>query len=147
MTDTCCATTATASRAQLCPVSAGEGPPVAWRTVAALTRGALPPRQTFWLCTDPHCDVVYFGSEGVLLRRQDLVVDPGFKAGSDGLVCYCFDYRRSDLAGERSQGGPTTFLQEIKSQVRAGNCACEVKNPSGKCCLAEVQRILKNGGT
>jgi hypothetical protein len=29
--------------------------------------------------------------------------------------------------------------------VKAGNCACEVKNPSGKCCLGDVMRAAKDG--
>ena len=35
--------------------------------------------------------------------------------------------------------GPT-LAERIKAEVQAGNCACEVKNPSGKCCLGNVTR-------
>jgi hypothetical protein len=37
--------------------------------------------------------------------------------------------------------------QEIRKRaeeidaVKQGNCACEVKNPSGKCCLGNVARV------
>jgi len=28
--------------------------------------------------------------------------------------------------------------------VKAGRCACEVKNPSGACCLGEVNKAVKD---
>ncbi len=31
--------------------------------------------------------------------------------------------------------------KEITAEVRAGHCACEVKNPKGTCCLGDVIAI------
>jgi hypothetical protein len=31
------------------------------------------------------------------------------------------------------------------TEVKAGNCACEMKNPSGKCCLGDVTRTVRDG--
>jgi hypothetical protein len=117
---------------------------VAWQTVAALTRGPVPPCQGFWLCRAPGCEVVYFGAAGDLLRDVDLHVMPGFKiVGGEGLLCYCFLHRRADLARELAETGSIQVLEAIKAQVQAGNCACEVRNPAGKCCLGEVQAAIR----
>lgn len=131
---------------RLCPVSRFPGQRVAWRTVAALTRGRLPARQELWLCRDPTCPTAYFGAEGSLIGSEELRVDPGFKGGSGGLICYCFLHRREDIAREVATTGATGILAAIEDQVRAGNCACEVRNPSGRCCLAEVRQAIRELG-
>jgi hypothetical protein len=33
--------------------------------------------------------------------------------------------------------------ERITTKVQAGNCSCEVKNPSGKCCLGDVNRAIQ----
>ncbi len=112
-------------------------------TVAALADGPVPPRQAFWLCRDPECEVAYFGEDGTTLVVSDLLVEPGFKTKSDqGLLCYCFLVRRSDVEAELRESGECHIIEHITAEVKAGNCACEVRNPSGKCCLGEVQRAV-----
>lgn len=145
----CCDATASScpidppAEASRCPADHSRGKPVDWLTVAALSRGPVPPRQRFWLCGSPGCEVVYFGERGARLGTPEINVRPGFKDGNDGLVCYCFLHRRGDIARELEQTGSTTVLESIKREVQAGNCACEVRNPSGKCCLGEVQATLR----
>ena len=150
MSESCCSIPAVEGNAARCPASGYEGKPVDWTTVAALTSGPVPSRQDFRLCRDPECEVVYYGSAGTVLRTGDLNVQPGFKEGSGGLVCYCFLHREADVARELAERGTTGIFDSIKRQVKAGNCACEVRNPSGKCCLGEVQganqRLEKDTG-
>ena len=126
-----------------CPVSTTAGERVEWLTVAALAIGPVPARQEFWLCRDPSCDVVYFGEGGTLVRRAELHADPGFKAGSTGLVCYCFQYRRCDLARGYVESGSTQVLKILRSKIAAGDCACQVRNPSGRCCLGEARQVVQ----
>ena len=112
-------------------------------TVAALTRVPVPPRQDFRLCRDSECPVVYYGSMGAVLTVEDLSVQPGFKSGSDGLVCYCFLHRSADITRQLEATGQTDIFESIQREVAAGNCSCEVRNPSGKCCLGEVQETTR----
>lgn len=142
-TEGSCTTTAETSDPSLCPVDRSTGKPVDWLTVAALSRGPVPARQQFRICRSPRCEVVYFGERGVRLGAAELRVEPGLKNGADALVCYCFLHRRSAIARELEQTGSTTVLEAIKGEVKAGNCACEVRNPSGKCCLGEVQATIR----
>ena len=144
MRESCCSVPAAESDGARCPASGFEGRPVDWTTVAALTAGPLPARQQFRLCRDAGCDVVYYGSAGTVLETGDLNVQPGFKNGSDGLVCYCFLHRRADIARQLGETGRTDLFDSIQAEVEAGNCACEVRNPSGKCCLGEVRQAIRN---
>ena len=143
MSESCCSVTAADRGDSRCPASGFEGKPVDWTTVAALTSSPLPARQGFRLCRDPNCEIVYYGSAETVLFTRDLNVQPGFKNGGDGLVCYCFLHRKADIAAQLSETGETDIFESVKQEVQAGNCACEVRNPSGKCCLEDVQKTIR----
>jgi hypothetical protein len=136
----CCAIPGRSTSTSTCPVSGSRGERVAWRTVAALLSGAIPTKQEFWLCPDPGCGVVYFGAAGRLVSVAELRVHPGSKDGGE-LLCYCLQLRKQDLRLEVT--APTRIMEQIADLVRAGGCACEVRNPSGKCCLGEVRRLSR----
>jgi len=58
-------------------------------------------------------------------------------------VCYCFGFTRRDIHDEIAETGRSRIAEQISAEVKAGNCACEVKNPSGKCCLGNVTRVTQ----
>lgn len=143
MSESCCSVAPADSGAARCPASGSEGKRVDRTTVAALAKGRVPPRQEFRLCRDAKCEIVYYGSAGTVLTMSDLNVRPGFKEGSEGLVCYCFLHTEADMARQLGETGKTDVFESIKQEIEAGNCACEVRNPSGKCCLGEVQEAIR----
>ncbi len=55
-------------------------------------------------------------------------------------LCYCFGFDESPIREEIARTGTTTVPERISSLIREGLCACDVLNPSGKCCLGEVNR-------
>lgn len=55
----------------------------------------------------------------------------------------CFGFTRKDIHKGIEESGQSTFPTRIGQAVKAGKCACEVKNPSGKCCLGGVARTAK----
>lgn len=132
-----------------CPVNGTHSKPVDMRTVKSLVRTlALGiPNTQYYFCDASDCDVVYFASEvdAPVFRREDLVVRVGVKETADPIpVCYCFGFTREDIQREVVETGRSTILGRIKTEVKAGKCACEVKNPSGKCCLGDVTRTVKD---
>ncbi|MFQ5744476.1 MAG: hypothetical protein ACE5HV_12935, partial [Acidobacteriota bacterium] len=144
MVESCCSVPEGKAATASCPRSGHSGRSVDWLTVAALTSGVVPPPQQFWLCRDPQCEVVYFGERGTMVTTTQMSVVPGFKQSSaEGLVCYCFLHRRGDIEGELRETGDTTVPDRIAAEVKAGNCACEVRNPTGRCCLGDVQRAIE----
>ena len=131
-----------------CPVSGSRSKQADALTVKSLVRhlrfGA--PTAQYYFCEDPSCDVVYFPwqSEAPTFGKSDLGVRVGAKEKSDPIpVCYCFGVTRKDIQEEIQQSGKSTFVARIKAEVQRGNCACEVKNPSGKCCLGTVTRAVQ----
>ncbi len=58
-------------------------------------------------------------------------------------LCYCFEVTRADVRREVAETGQSTIPARIQSEIRAGRCRCEVKNPSGACCLGEVNKVVK----
>ena len=112
--------------------------------MAAMMSGVVPPRQGYWLCREPECDAVYFGEDATVLDSAAMNVAPGFKSKSpEALVCYCFQHRRRDIEAELRAEGRTSIPDLITAEVKAGNCACEVRNPSGRCCLGDVQKAIR----
>ena len=142
MSDSCSSVPESVDGVGTCPRSGSDSDPVDWLTVASLVRGRVPARQEFWLCRDPGCEVVYVGSTGIVLTAEDLRVVPGFKDGSNGLVCYCFLHHEGEIEAEIADTGETAVFDSITAEITAGNCACEVRNPSGKCCLGEVKQTI-----
>ncbi|MCL4523224.1 MAG: (2Fe-2S)-binding protein [Acidobacteria bacterium] len=133
-----------------CPVSGKRSKQVDLLTVRSLLR-QLPlemPSTAYYFCDDPTCDAVYFPSnpEAPIFRRSDLLVRVGTKETEDPIpVCYCFGFTRQDIWDEIRQTGRSTVGERITAEVKAGNCACEVRNPSGKCCLGNVARYVQDG--
>lgn len=96
-------------------------------------------------CADPECRVVYFTEgEGASFTTDDLRVRVGLKEKADPIpLCYCFGFDEADARGEISSTGQSTIPQRISALIRQGMCACPERNPSGACCLGEVNRAIK----
>jgi len=56
----------------------------------------------------------------------------------------CFGFTRKNIQDEIAERGRSAIGERITAEVKAGNCACEVKNPSGKCCLGSVTQIARD---
>lgn len=151
MSDCCSVSpkTGTGPAVVACPVTGTRSKRVDMLTVKSLVR-KLPlgmPNTQYYFCDASDCDVVYFALEveAPRFRREDLVVRVGAKETADPIpVCYCFGFTRKDIENEIAGTGRSTVADRIKTEVNAGNCACEVKNPSGKCCLGHVTRTAKD---
>ncbi len=60
-----------------------------------------------------------------------------------GPVCYCFNHTVASIRAEVQYKGRSTAQEMITNEVKAGRCACEVKNPAGNCCLDDVARAIQ----
>jgi hypothetical protein len=96
-------------------------------------------------CADPECRVVYFTEgKGASFTTDDLRVRVGLKEKTDPIpLCYCFGFDEADARGEISSTGRSTISQRIAALIKQGMCACPERNPSGACCLGEVNRAVK----
>jgi hypothetical protein len=138
----CAASTGARSICSSCDV---RGRLVSTLTVKSLVRDhtRVPADAEFSFCRTPDCEIVYFSGD-VVFRKGDLKVRVGIKEQDDPIsICYCFGYSRADIRSEFAALGKTDIPDRIRTEVQNGFCACEVKNPSGKCCLGEVNHTIK----
>jgi hypothetical protein len=132
-----------------CPANGAHSKQVDQLTVKSLAR-QLPlgmPNTQYYFCETRDCDVVYFAfdSQAPIFCRGDLLIRVGAKEESDLIpVCYCFGFTRKDIEDEIAETGRSTVADRITAEVTAGRCACELKNPSGKCCLGNVMRVTQD---
>lgn len=127
-----------------------RGEPVARRTLehllveAGLARLADEP---YCFCATPTCPVVYFSNEAdSYFHKDEVKVRVGLKETEDPVpLCYCFGITKKRVLDEIAATGRTTILDYIRAQVKAGRCACEIKNPSGRCCLGVVTEVMLGG--
>jgi len=104
--------------------------------------GLLGARPRF--CGSRDCPVLYYGSDGRLVEKDASLARVGAKETADPVpLCYCFDYTAGDVRDEVVRTGRSAIADRIAAEVKAGRCACEVKNPSGACCLGEVRRCAR----
>jgi hypothetical protein len=136
------------AEASICANCGGQSKPVSRRTVLAMIKpefleDAL--NGTYIFCQYRECQVVYFEEHGTrVFTVGDLRIIVGVKATTDPIpICYCFGFDESHLREEISHTGSTTVPERISRLVREGLCACDVRNPSGNCCLGEVNRTAK----
>lgn len=87
------------------------------------------------------CCVVKKIEEPAIGVELDETLICGSKASNDWVpLCYCFGFDESHLREEIAQTGTTTIPERISRLIREGLCECDVRNPSGNCCLGEVRR-------
>lgn len=96
-------------------------------------------------CSDPNCPVVYFTDNGgPAFMTSDLRVRVGLKERIDPIpLCYCFGFDEADAREEISKTGTSTIPKRIAALIKQKLCACPTRNPSGACCLGEVNKGIK----
>ena len=94
--------------------------------------------KSFTFCEEPGCPVVYFAGDGTTFDVAAVRAAPAYKSGDKAdRLCFCFDVTGQDVLGDSD---PTPYVRE---RVRQGECACDVLNPSGMCCLGSIGRWVK----
>lgn len=131
-----------------CPVSRTLSRKVQRRTLEHLLTaemlGALREAQ-YYYCKEPNCTVVYFSNANApFFTTDDVAVKVFVKdQGDDVPVCYCFDWTRARIKQQIGETSKSTAALEIAREIKAGRCACDIKNPKGECCLGDVNTFVK----
>ncbi len=90
-------------------------------------------KQDYYFCASKGCDIVYFAAD-TRITQAALRQTVGVKTDADdALLCYCFDVARRDAALAHVRA-------YVVAQTQAGQCACKVRNPSGRCCLKDFPK-------
>jgi hypothetical protein len=125
-----------------------RGKPVQGQTVKALLAVSLRAVQdvAYLFCRTQTCPVVYFSLDGEQTFTTAQVRERVYQKEPDSdevLVCYCFRHR----VGEIRTAAPAVqaaIVEDINTGINAGQCACDLRNPQGACCLGNVRGLIKD---
>ncbi len=124
-----------------CPNNGLEGTEVSAKTISHHLKQAWQWKDEgvrYFFCTDPVCDVVYFGDDDSIITKAQLRTTVGIKETSDDtLACYCFGVSKADAKNDPG------IREYVKNQTKLAQCSCDVSNPSGRCCLIDFPRTDK----
>lgn len=134
-------------QAHTCPHCGQVGKAVQDQTVKALLAVSLRAvrEAEYRFCRTPDCPVVYFASDDQQTFTLDEVRGSIYhKAQHDDAtpLCYCFGYTVGAVrAMTRTQRA--AVIDDINAGIQAGQCACDLRNPQGSCCLGNVRELIK----
>ena len=130
-----------------CAQCGEAGRPVTRQTILLMLKSELFGKagvNDYRFCHSPECRVVYFNDAGEFFTTADLRARVGLKESEDPIpLCYCFGFDESHIREEIERDGQTTIPQRISALIKQGLCACESRNPSGVCCLGEINKAVR----
>ncbi|ABS25757.1 copper chaperone Copz family protein [Anaeromyxobacter sp. Fw109-5] len=144
--ESCAIARTRASGEKACPRCGEVGRVVGDETIQTILKpghaeGLLAVERRF--CKTAGCSVLYYGADGRVVEKEAASVRVGVKETDDPApLCYCFGFSRADVRRQVAERGDSDIPARITAEVRAGRCSCEVTNPSGTCCLGDVNEAV-----
>jgi|TARA_R110002033_G_scaffold802_6_gene7720 hypothetical protein len=131
----------------ICPVCKNKAKEVSAITVKSLVKDKYLKEfssvKDFFYCQTVNCEVIYF-KPNEIIKQEHLTKEVGLKEwASPKTVCYCFNWTKEKISDEISKFGKTNAIEDISEKMDSLGCDCEHKNPSGKCCLKDVKKAIK----
>jgi hypothetical protein len=137
----CCSTACTPAsfpKKYTCPVNGKEYGQVSSTTIKHHIKTPWSwnaKNQGHYFCSDPKCEVVYFGEDDSVIEKAALRTEVGAKDKSENaLVCYCYGITKAE-----AQNNPR-IRHFVAEEIKQQHCACKSRNPSGECCLADFPK-------
>ena len=131
----------------ICPVCKNKAKEVSAITVKFLVKDEylkeLSSVKDFFYCQTSDCEVIYFKLNEII-KQEHLIKEVGLKEWANPkTVCYCFNWTKEKISDEVNKLGKTNAIGDISEKMNSIGCDCEHKNPSCKCCLKDVKKIIK----
>ncbi len=130
----------------LCPECGQKGKIVQGQTVKALLSVSLRLLEDteYYFCRTPSCPLVYYSLDGkstfTTSQVRERVYQKEPNAG-DVFVCYCFRHTVAEIL-HASPEERLALVHDINAGIQANQCACDLRNPQGSCCLGNVRRVM-----
>src|SRR5260370_23484186 len=133
--------------ATACPECGQNGQAVQGQTVKALLSVSLRAVRDaeYLFCRTETCPVVYFSPDGRHaftvgeVRERVYQKEP---TAADVPICYCFRHTVGDLRLGSAEAR-AAILDDINTGIEVGQCACDLRNPQGSCCLGNVRSLVR----
>lgn len=134
--------------AAACPSCGTPGKSVQLVTVRAMLVVSLRLVQSveYHFCRSPDCAVVYYAVDGSQIFTSDHLREPVFQKQPDtgtATVCYCFRHTISNVR-DATADQQAAILRDIRAGIQAEQCACDLRNPQGACCLGNVRALIRH---
>ena len=96
--------------------------------------------ESYYYCPHKNCSVGYFTLTGLIIPKQHLrtVADIEYNK-----LCYCFDIDVAQYMSALEDKSAEAIKSFVIQLTKSGDCGCETRNPSGRCCLADFKKLEK----
>lgn len=133
----------------ICPTCQQAGKPVDILTLKALLSVPLTELRhpEYLFCATASCSVVYYSADGTQSFRETQLRERVYQKHRDEdevFVCYCFRHTVGNIKAELAATQQSTVVAAVTAGIQAKQCACEVRNPQGNCCLGNVGAAVKH---
>lgn len=98
------------------------------------------PTDTYYFCPNKECPTAYFSSAGINIPKQHLRTHQDIQ---NDKLCYCFDIDEADFQTALTANNAEILKNFVMQRTKSGECACELRNPSGQCCLVNFKHLEK----
>lgn len=146
--ESCSASAVKAVNTTVCPSCGQKGKTVDTQIVKAMlaiSLEAIQPSATYRFCRTESCPVVYYGNKTGQFFTEDHLrerVHQKHPMADDVNVCYCFNHSPGSIRAEFERG-VTDVVARVTEGTKTGQCACDIRNPQGSCCLGNVGKVIK----
>ena len=100
----------------------------------------------YLFCRTPDCPTVYYSLDGQQQFGEDALrerVHQKHPTADDVLVCYCFRHSLGSIRVGLLATGRSRVVASVTAGIQAGQCACDIRNPQGSCCLGNVRATVQ----
>jgi hypothetical protein len=138
----------TESVKKVCPLCREQGKSVEGQTVKATISVSL--REVgegadYYFCRTKSCPAVYFDDAGKRTFSVDQIRVTVYQKEShnpDVMICYCFRHTVGEIK-KGSIGRRQEIIDDINTGIKSGQCACDLRNPQGSCCLGNIRSLIR----
>ena len=131
-----------------CPTNQQTGAELDTQTVKALLAvplTAVSSAEPYRFCPAPDCPTVYYRADGRQVFGEADLRERVYQKHADdpdSLICYCFGFTVGAIRAEVARAGRSAIRGQIVAGIHNEQCACDIRNPQGRCCLGNVDRLI-----
>ena len=132
----------------ICSQCKQPGKKVTGQTVKALISVSLRKiheETEYYFCPTQSCPTVYFTGDSQHTFTLDIIRERVYQKEPDNpavQMCYCFNYSVGDVKNA-SNLTRQAIVTDINTGIKAGQCACDLRNPQGSCCLGNIRNLIQ----
>ena len=97
------------------------------------------PKGDYAFCANRDCHTGYFSASDMIPKTSLRA----FQSNQNAMLCHCFDVSESAYRAALQAGASEAIKAFVVQQTKEKLCACESRNPAGRCCLVSFKQMEK----